>query len=100
MTGEFNKPWEVPASNPPEEQPQISDAEVASATEVTRVEEPKELEGLAAVYAEDDIEKQKEKCLKEIGKVLEKHDGMESNISLKDEYWDLTALYRKLTANP
>lgn len=72
-----------PATNSPEEQPPA-----------------KELSGLAAVYAEDDPEKQKKQCLKEIDKILKKHDGMESNIGLKDEYWDLTALYRQLNQNP
>ena len=63
-------------------------------------EPEKELEGLTAVYAEKDVEKQKKLCIREINKILKENDGLESNIGINSEYWDLTALHRKLSATP
>lgn len=114
---DFVKPWELPKKEEEKKEPdfvpfseafppardEISDApadEAGIQSYEVKEEEKPELKGLASVYAEDDIDKQKKKCLEEITKILRKHDGMESNIDLKHEYWDLTALYRKLYANP
>lgn len=110
---DFVKPWELPKKEEEKKEPDFvpfSEAFPPASEDVTdeagiqsyevKEEEKPELKGLASVYAEDDIDKQKKKCLEEITKILRKHDGMESNIDLKHEYWDLTALYRKLYANP
>ena len=69
-------------------------------TEEKKKYEGPEKEGLAAVLAEPDLDKQKERCVKEINKVLQEHDGLESNIGIGSKYWDLVAYYRKITAAP
>lgn len=106
MTEPFNpfaKPEEPVAdilAGTPAESPTDEPAVLGAGSRSTEMPEEPELTGLAAVYVEKEEDKQKVKCLEEIGKILKKHGGMESNVGLNDEYWDLTALYRKFNANP
>jgi hypothetical protein len=73
---------------------EITDAELKTAVDL---DEP---ETIASIKEEEDRDKQKAKTLESIGKILKKFNGMESNIPVKHEYWDLIALYRSLNANP
>lgn len=55
-------------------------------------------ESIASPKVEEVVEETAEDVLKKIQGHLKEHDGMESNIPLKHEYWGLLNLYRRLLA--
>jgi hypothetical protein len=68
-------------------------AEKAEAKAVERTEKAEER---AEAKAEKEKEKEKEKVLKQIQDILNDHGGLESNIGIPNEYWQLKNIYRGL----